>query len=674
MSTLKQRLDRVQNKAKENILSYYLKGNKRCHVQMPTGTGKTNLAFKVIKEMEPLRTLWLTQTDELIEQTYSRLTQEFKNRTIGLIRQDVFQVHADITVASVQTLTLGKNLSTLNSDFYDLIIIDEAHHGWADSWLRIIEKFNSNLLGLTATPYRMDALSLDIIMGDLVFELSYDEAVDKRLIAKDDSLVIVTSSLLRGVSIKGRDFSPGDLERVVSSDERNLSVVASYKKYGRKKMREHKLRYKTVCFCVNVDHAVRLSSYFNEAGVTSEILCAKENIQTRYSRKEVWDTFQNSFEIEVLCVVNILNEGKLIPDLACVLLTRPTQSAIVYPQQIGRGARFVEGYKSRFVVLDYVDNISKDFYQLNIFKFKGVAPEKDQVILEYYLGEDITYSPEEIIESLFKNVYSYVEKFTWDKLKVEVVLEKWIKDKSDITSKDLTNKNGLPSRKVINTYYGSFKAMREVFGLVTRCRSEYRSAKKDDISKVLLSFYKTKGDLKYVDLGKKNNLPSIRKVRSIYGSFEKCKKDLGIYTHAWGKVNIKKVVLEFTELNDLETLKHTYFYSTLRPKSFSLPKLGLPSYHTLVSNYGSWLNFLKELGFKDTRCEFIANRGNSSFLERKNFVSKHYPVNTPIKEESLLGMYAGRFDKKYDFAKKEIDKLIAEKVLVLKNSKYYILQ
>jgi superfamily II DNA or RNA helicase len=286
------RLDKVQDKAKKAILNHFKNKSKSCHVEMPTGTGKTNLGMKVLKSLEKTskkskRVLWLTQTEELIEQTVLDLSNKFKSKSVGLIQRDVFDINCDIIVASVQTLTKDKNLSKIPDNYFYLVIVDEAHHGGAVTWSKIINKFDSYLLGLTATAYRMDGTPLDSLFGKCVFKLSYQEAVDLKIIAEDDALVVFTSSLLNGVTFDGEDYAPHHLEKLVTSEERNKNIVKAYKKYGRKKMDSHGLRYKTVCFCVDIKHAVALNNYFNIEGIPSEILCSKSEYQSPKDREYV---------------------------------------------------------------------------------------------------------------------------------------------------------------------------------------------------------------------------------------------------------------------------------------------------------------------------------------------------------------------------------------------------
>lgn len=131
-----------------------------------------------------------------------------------------------------------------------------------------------------------------------------------------------------------------------------------------------------------------MCALFRKAGITSEFLVGNTKYQTTQARERIFNTFSRTNEIEILCVVNITNEGINIPDITCAIMARPTRSNIVYQQQIGRPCRWIDYYKKYFVLLDYVDNTRKGFHSYNLNNLKQKSTPSKGIVVEYLDVDD----------------------------------------------------------------------------------------------------------------------------------------------------------------------------------------------------------------------------------------------------------------------------------------------
>jgi superfamily II DNA or RNA helicase len=560
---LAHRLGRVQSIA-VGCIGKALKKNRSTYIVMPTGTGKTRVGMNAIEEFSKGRVLWLTQTEELITETIERLSARFKDKRIGLIKQETFNVEPEIVVGSVQTVHRAENLLQLKQDHFDFIVVDEVHHVVARTWKAPIQYFErAKVLGLTATDRRGDDMPLHDVVGKKCYELSYEEAVRKRLIAKENCKVIVTDSVINGIKTNQTDFSPAQLEKLVTSQNRNDTVIKSYKKYGVKTVKALGMKPKALCFCVDVKHAERMALFFRENGIRSEFLVGNHKVQSTLVRKKIYERFKHSHDIEVLCVVDVLNEGKDVPDINIVLMARPTLSPVVYIQQLGRATRWVEEYKDQFIVLDYVDNTDKDFFACNFTNTvarDGHELNEEDIVLEYYTGPDPIVK-EEFIGKITVGYDRFKDKHQWTEESIINAVLEFIKVNGveSFNTNVLVQRNGLPTRRRVDAFFGSYEGLISALknrGVVfknkrvTKSHSAIEMSNQQVIDAIM--FYhehkleQTGKPIACTDLGLKNNLPSIKTVKNRWGSWNDFCKLVGIKTasNKWQDINAVKVAIK----------------------------------------------------------------------------------------------------------------------------------
>lgn len=528
LSPLIRRFNRVQSKAVSKAV-HLLEKSGRTLVVMTTGTGKTVVGCKIIKEFPRSKVLWLTQTEELIMQSFNDLSEMLGLGEVGLFKRGQRSLEERVIVASLQTIEKDENLNGIPRDFFDLIVVDEAHHAPANTWNKVLQYFKSKRLGLTATPERGDGKELEDLFGEMAIDLSYEDAKKYGLIAEEVYRLILTNSCIEGLVTKSGEYQPHELDKLVVSLDRNQIIVDSYKKHGRKFMREHNLPYKAICFCITVQHAIRMRDLFVRNDITSEILVSKHahsigehgSPLTEKERGEVYESFVRGTGPEVLCVVNVLNEGKNIPDVGCLMLARPTRSSIIFSQQMGRGCRRIERKKEKFMVLDFVDQINKRYPPMTLSKITGVDYEPSQFDITYFRGKDPIVVDEFIQYLSHAYEYRVVKSKTkkkkavknlkkiWTKMEVEAALKKWAADHGGIKVTDLGEKNKLPSQKTVYKYWGTWRKCEEAL--------EFSTWDKDKIRGAIAQFRKLKSrDPRDYEFTSQHGLPSVGTVRRLF--------------------------------------------------------------------------------------------------------------------------------------------------------------
>lgn len=388
-------IDSVQNDAVKMTIKT-LKSEGKALIYMATGTGKTETALKLFESLDNNKTkrlLWVTHSIELQDQVQERILSRALRRNlfeycdVGAFARHAKDTQTKIVVASVQSL--ARHLKTYFSpDDFDVIIVDECHHTPAKNWAKVVNYFNGLKIGLSGTIVRPDGLGLEEYFGNVSFDLSFKKAQEYRLLAPCENKVILTDSVLNGrVNING-EYSAKQLDKLFTSEYRNTVIVKSYRDHARKAVVRAGMKPKAICFCINIRHAKMMAGYFTKHGIPSAFVCGDASIQTAEERQSNMDAFRKSDEIEILCSVNILNEGVDIPEANIAIMCRPTQSNIVYSQQIGRVARIDGGKKKFFFVLDFVDQTDSEFFCYTTSSLTGRPTTKNDVVVEYLSDAD----------------------------------------------------------------------------------------------------------------------------------------------------------------------------------------------------------------------------------------------------------------------------------------------
>ncbi len=243
-----------------------------------------------------------------------------------------------ITVGSVQSMQREKRLSQFSEDYFNVIIIDEAHHCISDGYQKVLQHFPSaKVLGVTATPDRGDMRNLGEFFESLAYEYTLPKAIREGYLSPIKAMTIPLQLDLSGVSIQSGDFKAGDIATAL--DPYLHQIADEMMKYCRDR--------KTVVFLPLVKTSQKFKEILNEKGFKA----AEVNGESK-DRAEVLEAFDKG-EYNVLCNSMLLTEGWDCPSVDCVIVLRPTKVRSLYSQMVGRGTRLCEG-KSHLLLLDFL--------------------------------------------------------------------------------------------------------------------------------------------------------------------------------------------------------------------------------------------------------------------------------------------------------------------------------
>ncbi|MDR1514195.1 MAG: DEAD/DEAH box helicase [Synergistaceae bacterium] len=325
-------------------------GLTRGLVSLPTGCGKTPLAALLINELGA-ETLFLAHRQELISQAVDKISLVVPRSDIGILQaKEADGIDAKICVASVQTVAQKRRLDELKRRDFRLAIVDECHHAIKNSsYWRILSELGFMggdpgrlLVGLSATPFRLDGKPLGEFFERVVFERSILAMMKGGYLCDARGIRISTEADLSSVHTEMGDLAINELSIAVDTPERNNLVAESYLKHAHGR--------RAVAFCVDVQHSHNLADAFNDAGIRAK---AVWGAMDKDDRRETLSGFA-SHELDVLTNCNVLTEGFDDPGISAILLARPTKSQALYTQMCGRGFRLHPG-KPDCLILDFVD-------------------------------------------------------------------------------------------------------------------------------------------------------------------------------------------------------------------------------------------------------------------------------------------------------------------------------
>ncbi len=340
------------------------RGVERCVVQMATGTGKTQI-FSHLPQSG--RMLVVAHRHELLEQSREKIERANPGLCVEIEQGERKAGRlADVVVASVQSLYQEKRLARFDPGEFGTIVIDEVHHCAKGrvTYEKVLHHFyapGTSLTGWTATVRRSDNIGLETFFDEIVYSYGLREAIVDGWLVPLRAFSISTGTDISQVRSTAGDFNEGELAETVNIENRNLIAVKAYQ--------EHANGRSCLVFCVNVEHAYTMRDTFRAAGIHAETVVGTTNED---ERDVLVDGFRNG-DIRVLCGVGVFSEGFDAPVCDCVLMARPTQSGLVFTQQIGRGTRPVipltddmdrasairESAKRDCLILDLVDNAGK---------------------------------------------------------------------------------------------------------------------------------------------------------------------------------------------------------------------------------------------------------------------------------------------------------------------------
>lgn len=331
-----------QQEAKDHIFEEWdEKGNRKTLIVLPTGTGKTIVFSGVVEDLvrRGERVLILAHRGELLDQAADKL-----KKTTGLVsavekaEQSCIGSWYRVVVGSVQTLMREKRLAGFSEDYFDDIIIDEAHHAISDSYQRVLEHFHeAKVLGVTATPDRGDMRNLGQVFDSLAYEYTLPKAIKEGYLSPIKAVTIPLELDLSGVAMQSGDFKASDIDTAL--DPYLYQIADEMQNYCKNR--------KTVVFLPLIKTSQKFKDILNDKGFKAAEVNGESD-----DRAQILEDFDKG-EYNVLCNSMLLTEGWDCPSVDCVIVLRPTKVRSLYCQMVGRGTRLCEG-KENLLLLDFL--------------------------------------------------------------------------------------------------------------------------------------------------------------------------------------------------------------------------------------------------------------------------------------------------------------------------------
>lgn len=393
-----------QVEAVQSVEDEWKKGNKRTLLVLPTGCGKTICFAKIAENMvrQQKRVLILAHRGELLEQASDKLLKATGLRSsLEKAESTCLGSFYRVVVGSVQTLQRESRLKKFRRDFFDTIIIDEAHHVLSNGYQSVLNYFDkADVLGVTATPDRGDLRSLGEFFDTLAYEYTLPKAIEQGYLSPIKALTIPLELDLSSVSMQNGDFKASDVGNAL--DPYLESIAQEMVKYCANR--------KTVVFLPLIDTSKKFTQILNNHGFK-----AVEVNGNSEDRKEVLNDFDNG-KYNVICNSMLLTEGWDCPSVDCVIVLRPTKVRGLYCQMVGRGTRLSPG-KQDLLILDFLWHTER--HELCkpaslICESKEVA-DKMTEILESNTGEE--FNIQEVEEQAKDDVVAQREQALAEQLK-----------------------------------------------------------------------------------------------------------------------------------------------------------------------------------------------------------------------------------------------------------------
>jgi superfamily II DNA or RNA helicase/diadenosine tetraphosphate (Ap4A) HIT family hydrolase/HKD family nuclease len=319
-------------------------GRKAGLVVLATGLGKTWLSVFDSLRPEFKRILFVAHRQEILDQAKEAFLKVRPDATVGFYTGTANEKFADLTFAMVQTLGKNGHLRKFDRNAFDYVVVDEFHHASAGTYLRLIEHFQPKfLLGLTATPERTDGDDLlRLCENNLVYRCDLVEGIKRASLSPFDYFGLPDDVDYEKVTWRGARFDEAELTRLVSTDTRAQHILEQW---------QQRKGDKTLAFCVSKSHADFMAKYFSSKGIRTAVVHSDPT--TSADRKESLAKLAKG-ELDIVFSVDMFNEGVDVPSIDTVLMLRPTESKILWLQQLGRGLRLQPGKKLK--VIDYIGN------------------------------------------------------------------------------------------------------------------------------------------------------------------------------------------------------------------------------------------------------------------------------------------------------------------------------
>jgi superfamily II DNA or RNA helicase len=342
----------MQTEALGNLQQLRAEGKNRALLISATATGKTFLSAFDVKNVDAKRCLFVVHRANIAQKAMESYRKIFgRSKVLGMYSGEKREISADFLFSTIQTISRDQHLSQFDRAHFDYIVIDETHRAGAESYQKIINYFQpAFLLGMTATPERTDGF-------DIFKQFNYDIAYEIRLQKALEEDMLCT-------------FHYYGITDDMVSDKRVDTIIEKATLYGCDNG-----CVRGLIFCSTVMEAKDLSTQFNDRGYKTVSICGDDSPATRAEAIQQLEDNNEAAKLDYIFTVDVFNEGIDIPKVNQIILLRPTQSAIVFVQQLGRGLRKADD-KAYLTVIDFIGNYSNN-YMIPIALFGDTSYSKD---------------------------------------------------------------------------------------------------------------------------------------------------------------------------------------------------------------------------------------------------------------------------------------------------------
>lgn len=316
-----------------------------------TGTGKTYLSAFAVKKANPKRLLFLAHREQILKQACKTFAKIIPDIQYGILSANHKDFHKPYLFATINMLNKEENLTQFTPTHFDYIIIDETHRAGASSYLKILNYFQPQfLLGMTATPERTDGFDIyQLFDHNIAYEIRLNQAMQENLLCPFHYFGITD------ITVDNQEINDNSTFNDLTTDARVTHIINQSQYYGFSGERLHGL-----IFCSQIEEAQILSQKFNERGFNTIALSGKDSQETRTNAIHKLEQNDRSTGLDYIFTVDIMNEGIDIPAINQIIMLRPTKSAIIFVQQLGRGLRKYP-QKDYVVILDFIGNYQNNF-------------------------------------------------------------------------------------------------------------------------------------------------------------------------------------------------------------------------------------------------------------------------------------------------------------------------
>lgn len=342
----------MQREALDNINHLRAEGKSKALLVSATGTGKTYLSAFDVQQFKPKKFLFIVHRRTIAEEAM----KTFQALLGGEIKMGIYsgaqrELNADYIFCTVQTISKLDHLDKFDPNHFDYIVIDETHRAGADSYKRIMEHFTPKfMLGMTATPERTDGADIFKIFDyNIAYEIRLHRALSENMLCPFHYYGVTD------LTIDGEEINDQTEFNKLFAVERADRIIENAELYG---CDDGEVR--GLVFCSRNEIALELSNQFNERGYNTIALTGTNNEDERRLAIENLEAEEKTKKLDYIFTVDIFNEGIDIPRVNQIIMLRPTQSAIIFVQQLGRGLR-KNGAKDYLTVIDFIGNYNNNY-------------------------------------------------------------------------------------------------------------------------------------------------------------------------------------------------------------------------------------------------------------------------------------------------------------------------